>query len=75
MLTLAAAAIFARELTEDHLEGATHGSGSPRPSHRPSPRGEARPARRAWVVRVASLVTQRSLEETWPRRKSRTSAC
>jgi hypothetical protein len=81
MLNLAAAAIFARELTEEHLEGATHGSGSPRaprssgalagaPSGRPAHR-----ARRRWILRVASLVTQRSTEETWPRRKSRTSAC
>jgi hypothetical protein len=75
MLTLAAAAIFARELTEDHLEGATHGSGSPRPSRRPGTRREARAARPAWILRVASLLTQRSTEETWPRRKSRTSAC
>jgi hypothetical protein len=75
MLTLAAAAIFARELTEEHLEGATHGSGSPRPSRRPGPRSEARAAHPGWVLRVASLVTQRSTEETWPRRKSRTSAC
>jgi hypothetical protein len=75
MLTLAAAAIFARELTEEHLKGATHDSGSLRPPPRPGPRSGTRPARPAWVLRVASLVTQRSTEETWPRRKSRTSAC
>jgi hypothetical protein len=75
MLTLTAAAIFARELTEEHLEGATHGSGSPRGSRRPRARAGARRPRLGWILRVASPVTQRSTEETWPRRKSRTSAC
>jgi hypothetical protein len=31
--------------------------------------------RPTWIGRVASLLTRRSTEETWPRRKSRTSAC
>jgi hypothetical protein len=78
MINLAAAAIFARELTEEHLAGATHGSGSPRAPRGSDARTPASPThrvRRGWMLRVASLVTQRSTEETWPRRKSRTSAC
>jgi hypothetical protein len=81
MINLAAAAIFARELTEEHLAGATHDSGSPTAA-RPSGAlaGErsdvaAHGLRRGWILRVASFVTRRSTEETWPRRKSRTSAC
>jgi len=63
MIDLAAAAVLTRELTEQHLEG------EPRPPKR-------KPKRRSWILRVASAaVTQRRTEETWPPRKSRTSAC
>jgi hypothetical protein len=62
MIDLAAAAVLARDLTEQHLEG------KPLPPRR-------KPKRRAWILRVASVVTQRRTEETWPPRKSRTSAC
>ena len=78
MLNLAAAAILVRELTSEQLEGATHGERStgPTPRRAAGPTIAAvPPRRRTWIRGVASLVTQRSTEETWPRRKSRTSAC
>ena len=62
MIDLAAAAVLARDLTEQRLEG------TPPPPKR-------KPRRPAWILRVASAVTQRRTEETWPPRKSRTSAC
>jgi hypothetical protein len=80
MIDLAAAAVLVRELTEERLghaqprrqvAGERHGAGAAAPSPLPS----ARPPRRAWLLRVASLVTQRSSEETWPRGRSRTSGC
>jgi hypothetical protein len=77
MINLAAAGILVRDLTSRHLEGATHGP----PSRTPAPPAAAVQAagepiaQPGWIRRVASLVTQRGTEETWPRRKSRTSAC
>jgi hypothetical protein len=76
MLNLAAAAVLVRDLTHEQLAGATHRDRSPAPRRAAAPTVAPAPgARRAWILRVASLVTQRSTEETWPRRKSRTSAC
>ena len=95
MINLAAAAAFLRELTEKHLDGATHGSDPAARGRRAAAPSRstaraarrtgtspavsldalAQPVRRPWLRRVASLVTQRSTEEQWPRRKSPTSAC
>ena len=79
MIHLAAAGVLVRELSSQHLEGATHGRRSQAPA--PGPAGahpvaaDDREPQQSWIRRVASFVTQRSTEETWPRRKSRTSAC
>lgn len=77
MINLAAAAVLVRELTSGQLEGATHGQPSRLSAPAPAEAGPAgeRTAQPGWIRRVASLVTQRRTEETWPRRKSRTSAC
>jgi hypothetical protein len=67
MIDLAAASILARDLTEEHLRG-----GRPAPPPRVS---GVRAERRGWIRRVASLLRQRSTEETWQPRRSPTSAC
>ncbi len=73
MIDLAAASILVRELSSAQYEAPPASRrGGPQPS-RIGPQAEVR--RQGVLRRVASLLTPRSTEGTWPRRNSRTSAC
>lgn len=74
MIDLAAAAIFAREATAEQFRADPGHAGRPGTPRTATPARPPRARRSAWR-RVASLVTPRSTEETWPSTKSPTSAC
>ena len=73
MIDLAVAAILVRERTEEQFEST--------PPRRPGGASPGRPDSAAQIPpqggfrRVASLLVPRNTEGTWPRSRSRTSAC
>ena len=70
MVDLAVAAILSRAGMEEQFEMGRRGTPPAAPDAQ-----SAQVQPRARFLRVASLVTRRSTEETWPRSRSRTSAC